>query len=235
MALFTISDLHLPLGVNKPMDVFGGAWENYIEKLSANWNKIVKPEDWVVLPGDFCWAMHLNESKKDFDYLSKLAGIKILLKGNHDYWWETVSKLKRFISENNYGDIRFLQNNSFVYKNTAICGTRFWVCPKTPSFSEEDRKIYTRELARAELSLIDASKCNSDEIIFFTHYPPIVNAQTADEAFTELMKKYGVTRVFYGHIHGNAANHAFVGEYNGINFDLVSCDYLGFTPKKLSD
>ena len=235
MALFTISDLHLPLGVDKPMDIFGGPWENYIEKLEKNWNETVNDGDWVVMPGDFCWAMHLRESFRDFEFLNKLTGIKVLLKGNHDDWWDTVSKLRRFMSENGFENILFLQNNSFMYKNTALCGTRFWTCPNVPSFSAEDRKIYMRELGRAELSLCDAVKNNPDEILFFTHYPPIANAQTVDEDFAKLMNKYRVKRVIYGHIHGNAAHRAFVGGYNGINFELVSCDYLGFTPKKLCD
>ena len=235
MALFCISDLHLSLGVDKPMDIFGEVWENYIEKLKENWTKLVLEDDYVVMPGDFCWAMQLLESKKDFEFLNSLAGIKILLKGNHDYWWDTLSTLKRFISENGYENVRFLQNNSFMYKDTAICGTRFWLCPGTSSFSQEDEKIYMRELGRAELSLADAAKNNPKNIVFFTHYPPVSGARKVDEAFCELMQKYSVSRVLYGHLHGNAKNFAFIGEYKGIKFDLVSCDYLDFTPKKIID
>lgn len=236
MALFSISDLHLPLGVNKPMDVFGGAWENYIEKLQINWNRTVEESDCVVLPGDFCWAMHLSEAKADFDYLDALPGSKILLKGNHDYWWDTVSKLRRYVSEQAYRNIYFLQNNAYLYGKAAICGTRFWICPGSPNFSGEDEKIYLRELGRAELSLADAVRQGAEEILFFTHYPPFAGAaREVDGAFCGLMQKYGVKEVLYGHIHGNARHVAFVGEQNGINFDLVSCDYLEFLPKKLRD
>lgn len=236
MALFSISDLHLPLGVNKPMDVFGSAWDNYVERLRINWHDIVGEKDWVVLPGDFCWAMHLAEARKDFEFLSGLPGVKILLKGNHDYWWDTVSKLRRFIGENAYRDIWFLQNNSYLYgERIAVCGTRLWNCPFTNGFGEEDEKIYQRELVRAELSLDNALKQNPNEIIFFTHYPPVTPEGEVETVFLELMKKYGVKQVFYGHIHGNARQFAFTGTSSGIKFDLVSCDYLDFLPKKLRE
>lgn len=235
MALYTISDLHLPLGVDKPMDIFGRRWENYIEKLRDNWLSLVTKEDMVVMPGDFCWAMYLDEAKKDFDFINELPGIKILLKGNHDYWWDTVSKLRRFVSEQGYIGIDFLQNNCFMYENTAICGTRFWTCPGSTGYSGEDEKFYLRELGRAELSLQAAEKNNPSDIFFFTHYPPTTNNGVVDETFCELMQKYGVSRVLYGHLHGNAHNNAFIDGYKGIKFDLVSCDYLEFTPKKLLD
>ena len=233
MALFSISDLHLSLGIDKPMDIFGGVWENYIEKIEKNWRALIKDDDVVVLPGDFCWAMHIKESKEDFDFLNALPGIKLLLKGNHDYWWDTVSKNRRYINENGYTNIEFLHNNSFMYGDVGVCGTRFWLCPGTNSFSGDDEKIYLRELARAELSLEDAMKNNPKKIIFFMHYPPVTSEHNIDEKFLELMKKYSVSQVYYGHLHGSAKNTAFVGEYNGINFDLVSCDYLDFVPKKL--
>lgn len=235
MALYTISDLHLPLGVNKPMDIFGYKWKNYVERIKENWGRLINEDDTVVMPGDFCWAMYLDEAKKDFDFLHELAGIKILLKGNHDYWWDTVSKLKRFVSEQGYDKIDFLQNNCFFYKNTAICGTRLWICPGAVGFSADDARLYDRELGRAELSLAEAAKRKPDEILFFTHYPPTSNANTVDEAFCELMFKYGVSHVYYGHLHGSAHSNAFIDRYKGINFDLVSADYLDFTPKKLLD
>ena len=235
MALYTISDLHLPLGVDKPMDIFGRRWENYIERLDKNWRDTVKENDVVVMPGDFCWAMYLDEAKKDFDFLNKLPGIKILLKGNHDYWWDTVSKLRRFVAEQKYVNIDFLQNNSFMYNNTAICGTRFWICPGSSGYSADDEKFYQRELGRAELSLQDAVGKNPDKIIFFTHYPPMTNNSVIDDCFCDLMIKYGVSRVVYGHLHGCVQKSAFTDRYKGIKFDLVSCDYLEFTPKKLLD
>ena len=235
MALFSISDLHLPLGVDKPMDVFGSAWDDYVNRLEKNWRECVRADDWVVLPGDFCWALHLSEAKKDFDFLDSLPGVKILLKGNHDYWWDTVSKLRRYVSDNAYSDIQFLQNNSYLYRDIAICGTRLWNCPAASGFGAEDDKIYEREIGRAALSLADAVKRKPKEILFFTHYPPVTAAGVVDPGFLALMQKYGVIHVLYGHIHGTARQFAFVGEQNGIKFDLVSCDYLEFIPKKLTD
>lgn len=235
MALYSISDLHLPLGVNKPMDVFGASWENYVYRLRENWKNVVTEADTVVLPGDFSWAMRLSEAQSDFEYLSALPGIKILLKGNHDYWWDTISKLERFMDEKFFTGIYFLQNNAYLYHDTAICGTRFWVCPGAKPFTQEDERIYLRELGRAELSLQAAQGRQPEEIIFFTHYPPLLKAQEPDERFMTLMHRYGVKRVVYGHIHGNAKQIAFTGVYDGIEFDLVSCDYLQFIPRKLKD
>jgi len=235
MALYSISDLHLPLGVDKPMDVFGGRWTNYVERIRENWLATVEADDYVVMPGDFCWAMKLSDSKKDFEYLDALPGKKILLKGNHDYWWDTVSKLNKFIGENYFSNIHFLQNNVFEYKDAAICGTRFWVCPGNTPFTEEDKKIYLRELGRAELSLRAAAKLNPKQILFFTHYPPIRNENEPDAGFMEIMKRYNVSKVIYGHLHGDSCNTAFVGEKDGISYDLVSCDYMQFMPLKLLD
>ena len=235
MALFAISDLHLPLGVNKPMDVFGRDWENYVEKLKENWQANVKNEDTVVMPGDFSWAMHLRDSQADFEFLQALPGRKILLRGNHDYWWDTLSKLERFKTEKKLDSVYFLQNNYFVYENTAICGTRFWNCPGIAALNEEDEKIYKRELIRCGLTLEKAKGDGFDEIIFFTHYPPVSREGNVDKEFCEIMKKYGVRHVIYGHIHGNQKRFAFVGEYDSIKFDLVSCDFLSFLPLKLKD
>lgn len=235
MALFAISDLHLPLGVNKPMDIFGYEWENYVERLEENWKNTVKAEDTVVMPGDFSWAMHLRDSKADFEFIESLPGRKILLRGNHDYWWETLSKMERFKKEQGFESVHFLQNNYFSYEDTAICGTRFWNCPVISSLNEEDEKIYKRELIRTALTLEDAKKGGFEEIIFFTHYPPVNQDGKADEEFLSLMKKFGVRHVLYGHIHGKGKRMAFTGEYDSIKFDLVSCDFLSFLPLKLKD
>lgn len=235
MALFTISDLHLPLGVNKPMDIFGHEWENYVEKIENNWLENIKADDTVVMPGDFSWAMHLKDSKADFEFIERLPGRKILLRGNHDFWWDTLSKLERFKKEHGFESVFFLQNNCFSYKDTAICGTRFWNCPGLNPLGEEDEKIYRRELIRTELTLQQAQSEGYGEIIFFTHYPPVSQEGKADEEFCGIMKKYGVKRVIYGHIHGNSKKMAFVGEYDSIKFDLVSCDFLSFLPLKLKD
>lgn len=235
MALYSISDLHLPLGVDKPMDVFGSSWEDYVSRIRQNWNDTIRPDDYVVLPGDFCWAMRLDEAKKDFEYLNALPGIKIMLKGNHDYWWETVSKLERFVADNYYENIYFLHNKAYFYKDIAICGTRFWNCPGSSPFTADDERIYLRELGRVELSLQSAIVNNPKDIIFFTHYPPIRSEKDPDPGFLEIIKKYGVSQVVYGHIHGNASSHAFVGEYDGVLYNLVSCDFLNFMPLKLAE
>lgn len=232
MALYSIADLHLPLGIDKPMDIFGSAWKNYVERLWENWQCTVKKEDTVVLPGDFSWATYLDQSAKDFEYLHKLNGRKILLKGNHDYWWTTMNKLREFIKINGFSDIEFLQNNSFMYGDTAICGTRGWIHPAWDNFSAEDRKIFDREVLRLELSLSSVKECG--EIYVFTHYPPI-SAALENNDFTDMMKKYNVKKCFYGHLHSASHKNAVEGIVDGIEYKLVSGDYVGFNPVKLKD
>lgn len=228
MALFAISDLHLPLGVDKPMDIFGSRWENYVERLENNWQSVVKEDDTVVLPGDFSWATYLEDAKRDFDFLDKLNGQKIMIKGNHDYWWETISKMNRFINENGYKTISFLQNNSFIYKDIAICGTRGWVSVG----NAEDERIYQRECMRLEMSLASAVQCSRKFV--FMHYPPVMPGN-CDNIFTELMKRFAAEKCIYGHMHAKSAEKALKGDIDGIKYLLVSCDYLGFMPIKLSD
>lgn len=232
MALYTIADLHLPLGIDKPMDIFGKAWENYVERLAYNWQSKVRADDTVVLAGDFSWATYLEQSVRDFEYLNKLNGRKILLKGNHDYWWTTMNKLKEFTAENGFENISFLQNNAFMYEDIAICGTRGWIHPAWDNFGEDDRKIFDREVQRLELSLKSAGDCH--EIYVFTHYPPMSAAREANE-FTEMMKKYSVKKCIYGHLHAASHRNAVEGLVDGIEYKLVSGDYIGFDPIKLYD
>lgn len=232
MALYTIADLHLPLGIDKPMDIFGKAWENYVERLADNWQSVVKQEDTVVIPGDFSWATYLEQSVKDFEYLDKLNGKKILLKGNHDYWWTTMNKLSEFVVKNEFKNINFLQNNSFMYENIAICGTRGWIHPAWANFNEDDRKIFDREVLRLELSLNNAKECR--EIYVFTHYPPMSTALESNP-FTEMMEKYPVTKCIYGHLHSASHRNAVEGNVNGIEYKLVSGDYIAFNPLKIHD
>ncbi len=227
MALYTIADLHLPLGIDKPMDIFGAAWSGYVERLADNWQSKIKTGDTVVMPGDFSWATYLEQSYRDFEFLHKLNGRKILLKGNHDYWWTTLNKLRTFIADNGFSDIDFLHNNSYKYENTAICGTRGWLNPSWESFSDEDEKIFSREAQRLELSIKTAGEC--DEITVFTHYPPL-SVQREPNAFTDVMKKYGVKKCFYGHLHGPAHKSAVEGIVDGTEYKLVSADYLRFEP-----
>lgn len=227
MALYTIADLHLPLGVEKPMDIFGHSWAGYVDRLEYNWQRKIKPDDTVVLPGDFSWATYLEQSEKDFEFLNRLNGKKILLKGNHDYWWTTMNKLNSFINGKGFNNIEFLQNNSFVYEDIGICGTRGWINPGCDGFNNEDRKIYDREVLRLELSLKSVKDCK--EIYVFTHYPPI-SVQRTENEFIRMMKKHGVTKCFYGHLHSASHRNAVNGVEDGIEYRLISGDYLQFDP-----
>lgn len=227
MALYTIADLHLPLGVEKPMDIFGHSWAGYVDRLEYNWQRKIKPDDTVVLPGDFSWATYLEQSEKDFEFINRLNGKKILLKGNHDYWWTTMNKLNSFITGKGFNNIEFLQNNSFVYEDIGICGTRGWINPGCDGFNNEDRKIYDREVLRLELSLKSVKDCK--EIYVFTHYPPI-SVQRTENEFIRMMKQHGVTKCFYGHLHSASHRNAVNGVEDGIEYRLISGDYLQFDP-----
>jgi predicted phosphohydrolase len=223
--LFTIGDLHLSLGTDKPMDIFHG-WDNYLERLTENWKRIVNDDDTVVIAGDISWAMKLSECEKDFSYINSLPGNKILLKGNHDYWWDTVSKINRYLGENRFDRIKILFNNSFEIDEYNICGTRGWGidCEKT-----EDIKILNRECGRLKLSL-DSVKDKSKETIVFLHYPPIY-ADNVCEEIIDILKEYNINKCYYGHIHGSKMiKAAFNGKYEGIKFKLISCDAVKFTP-----
>lgn len=225
MSLFTIADLHLSLGTDKPMDVFRG-WDNYVDRLTENWIKLITDNDTVVIGGDISWAMKLTETEKDFEYINSLPGKKIFLKGNHDYWWDTVSKINRFLCEKSFDTIKILFNNSFEVDSYAICGTRGWLAE---SNSDEDKKILSRECGRLRLSL-DSISDKTKEPIVFLHYPPIYSEIKCEEILS-VLKEYGVKKCYYGHIHGqNMINGAFNGEYDGISFKLVSCDAVKFTP-----
>ena len=228
MSLFVIGDLHLSFSVDKPMDIFGNNWENHAEKIKKNWIEKVKPEDTVILPGDFSWATYLDESKADFEYLNLLPGRKILSKGNHDYWWNTVSKMKNFLFENNFENIEFLYNNSFCVENKVIVGARGWL----NLYKEDDNyKILKRENDRLKLSIAYANKefDNSLEKIAFIHYPPFYKESVPEEIdFIKTLKDNNIKRCFYGHLHGPSHKDAFEGMLDGIEFKLISSDYLDF-------
>ncbi len=229
MALFTISDLHLPLGIDKPMDIFGAEWNNYVKRLEQNWQTIVNMDDVVILPGDFSWASYLEEAKHDFEFLQNLNGKKIILKGNHDYWWTTKNKMDNYLKENNFDSIKILHNDTFMYENIAICGNRGW---NLVSESNDDKRIYDREIIRLELSLREAKKKNPDDIFVFTHFPPI-GETINDNEFTKLLKQYNVSKCFYGHLHGESKRFATEGEIDGTEYRLVSADYRKFVPYKI--
>lgn len=228
MALFVLGDPHLSLGSAKPMDVFGGNWVGYVEKLKQGF-QVVRPEDTVVLCGDLSWGMSLEEAEADFAFLDALPGNKILLKGNHDYWWNTVSKMTRFFEEKEFHTLSILHNNCFFYGNVALCGTRGWFLDEEKAGHNE--KMMRREMMRLETSLKLAGK---QEIFCFLHYPPIYRGYTCP-GILELLEYYRVTHCCYGHLHGYGMHLAVEGMHNGTQFNLVSADYLGFVPKKILD
>ena len=233
MSIYTIGDLHLSFNENKPMSIFGENWEGYEEKVRENWIKLVKKDDLVVLPGDFSWSMYLKDTYKDFEYLNKLPGKKLLLKGNHDYWWSTVSSMRNYIKENNFENIDFIYNNSYEHENKIIVGTRGW------SFGEdaESKKMINREVSRLELSIESGieSYGSNKEIIAFTHYPPITKQNVEKNEMNEfirILKKYYIKKCYYGHLHGLAIKEAVEGVYFDIEFKLVSADAIEFCPVK---
>ena len=229
MAIFIIGDLHLSFSSNKPMDIFGKNWEDHSEKIKNNWISKVKENDTVIIPGDFSWAMYLNETYNDFEYLNNLPGNKIMLKGNHDYWWTTVTSMKRYLKENNFNNIDFLYNNSFFIENKIIVGTRGW---STLNFKgDENYKILKRECERLNISIKDGLEKYGEnkEMIVFTHYPIFFKEEVPEEIdFIKLMKKYNIKRCYYGHLHGESHKEAIEGVIYGIEFKLVSSDYLNF-------
>lgn len=225
MAIYVIGDLHLSFSTNKPMDIFGRNWQNYEEKIKKDWLLKVKPEDTVILPGDFSWAMYLDETEKDFEFINNLPGKKILLKGNHDYWWTTVTSMRKYIKEENFENIDFLYNNSYEIENKIIAGTKGW----NISDEQEDIRLTKREVARLELSIKSGIEKygNDKEIIVFMHYPPLTKTNI-DTDYTRLMKKYGIKRCYYGHLHANSIKDAVEGNVDGIEYKLVSSDGLDF-------
>ena len=224
MALYAIGDLHLSLGAAKPMDVFGGAWVGYMEKLRQGLS-IIGPEDTTVLLGDLSWALDLSGAKEDFAFIDEIPGRKIILKGNHDYWWSTAAKFYKFCNENGFENQFILNNNHYVYENWAICGTRGWFFEEERSASH-DEKVFKRELLRLEASLKSAG--DMDKIVFL-HYPPKYKGYECSQIL-ELLEKYQVRRCFYGHLHGPSHGLAMEGLWNGVEYSLVSADKLNFQP-----
>lgn len=234
MSIFVIADLHLSFKNPKPMNIFGDNWENHEEKIRNDWIKKVTDEDIVILPGDFSWAMNLEDAYLDFKYLNELPGKKLLLKGNHDYWWTTLKKMREYLQANDFNTIDFIYNNSYSYNNYIITGTRGW----TLNDLEGTGKILNRELGRLEISLKEGIKNfgNDKEILVFMHYPPITNSAILNNLelkFVELMKQYKVSRCMYGHLHSRSHKDAIEGIVDGIQFNLVSADYLDFKLMKI--
>lgn len=222
MAIYSISDLHLGLSNEKPMDIFGSRWENYLELLKANWEKTVQPEDIVLVPGDISWATYIDRAEADFRFIHELPGKKLISKGNHDYWWETLSKLKAYIDKMGFTSIHFLHNTIYQYRDVVICGAKGY---PDNGVSAEDKKLYNRELSRLQLSLELATAADAEKIFVMLHYPPMPHSD-----FARLMESYGVKRCLYGHLHGNAHRGAPEGNIGGVEYKLVSADYLQFKP-----
>ncbi|MEI6132029.1 MAG: metallophosphoesterase [Bacillota bacterium] len=232
MSIYAISDLHLAFGVEKPMDVFGPRWHRYMERIEENWRAIIKTNDTVLIPGDVSWAMNLKEFSKDILFIESLPGKKIITRGNHDYWWESSSKLKKFAAEQQLDSTIFLYNNAFKVEDRIVCGTRGWRSPSEDGFTSEDQKIHLRELIRFELSLSEARKLKADsesQIIALLHYPPL-DALGKDHGYFDLMQKFGVSTCLYGHMHGENCSRAFEGELDDMELKLVSADHLEFKP-----
>lgn len=227
MSLFTIGDLHLSLGTDKPMDIFPG-WENYIELIKTAWNQTVKPEDTVVVAGDISWAMSLEECDADFSFIHRLNGKKILMKGNHDYWFSTKTKVEQYLEQKGFDSIRILFNNAYEYDGYSLCGTRGWINEQGEAV---DKKVLNREAGRLRLSLETGKKIGKPPIAFL-HYPPIYGSNECWEIL-EVLLEYGVKQCYYGHIHGRSAQYAINGERKGIDFRLVSCDQVNFTPVQI--
>lgn len=224
MALYAIGDLHLSLASSKPMDVFGGAWEGYMDKLKAGLS-IIKDTDTTVLLGDLSWALGLQEASADFSFINNIPGKKILLKGNHDYWWSTATKFYNFCNENGFANQFILNNNCYQYENWAICGTRGWFFEEEKS-GKQDEKVFKRELLRLETSLKMAEDMPK---MVFLHYPPLYKGYSC-EPILELFDKYRVSKCFYGHLHGASHGLALEGLWNGVEYRLVSADKLNFCP-----
>ena len=224
MALYAIGDLHLCLGAPKPMDVFGGAWVGYMDKLKEGMS-VITQEDTTVLLGDLSWALSLPDAKADFAWINEIPGKKLILKGNHDYWWSTSAKFQKFCQENDFRDLYLLNNNCYEYDDWAICGTRGWFFEEERS-GRHDEKVFKRELIRLEASLKAAGEKSK---MVFLHYPPLYKGYECPEILA-LLEKYEVRRCFYGHLHGGSHKLAMEGQWNGVFFKLVSADYIGFRP-----
>lgn len=223
MKVFAISDLHLSINNPKPMDIFGPVWDGYLDKIFSDWKEKVSEEDLVLLAGDFSWAMKIEETKEDFNLLKDLPGKKVIIRGNHDYWWKSISAVRAILPPNFYA----VQNDALKFDNIIVCGTRGWMVPeKNVIMTPENKKIYDREVIRLELTLQSAEKLRKegDKVICMIHYPP-TNFARDDSDFTSLIEKYKVDYVVFGHIHGKKVVTQFVK--NNISYFLTSCDIVG--------
>ncbi len=227
MALYTIGDLHLSLQAEKSMDVFEG-WGNYVEKIKYNWEKIITDNDTIVLAGDISWAMSIEQAESDFKFINDLPGTKIIIKGNHDYWWTTKTKMDKYFECKSLSTLNILHNNHYKYDKYGICGTRGWI---NETSEPADAKVLAREAQRLEMSIKSALDSNLYPIVFL-HYPPIY-AGNYNYDILEVLYKYNIKQCYYGHIHGRGAKYAINGNRDEIDFALIASDYLQFCPKKI--
>ena len=223
MKIFAISDLHISTNTNKPMDVFGGNWEGYLDKIFADWESKVSPDDLVLIGGDISWAMNIDDAREDVNLLAKLKGKKIMIKGNHDYWWSAIGKVRDMLPEGVFA----LQNDCVKIDNVIICGSRCWSVPGSPDFDERDNKIYLREAERLKLSFNAVKKIREegDKVIALVHYPPF-NVKREASLFTELFKENKVDAVVYGHLHGKSVRSDKLVIKDGVKYYLTSCDQV---------
>ena len=230
MSLFVIADLHLALGEpEKSMDVFPG-WHGYTHRLSESWARLVRPGDTVVLPGDISWAMDLKEAYADLAFLDALPGVKLIGKGNHDYWWATMRKMQTFTQENGLSTIRFLFNNAFLCEGVSVCGSRGWFFDAQTA--EDNAKVIAREAQRLRVS-IEAGLALGGTPVVFMHYPVSMDGKRV-EPLWDVLKAYGITRCYFGHVHGDRTGRLADFTEEGVRFSLISSDFLDFTPKKVS-
>lgn len=224
MKVFAISDLHLSINSNKPMNIFGPVWENYLDKIEQSWNRLVSDDDVVLISGDISWAMKLNDAIPDLNYISQFKGKKIILRGNHDYWWSSISGVRSVLKPNMFA----IQNDAIKIGDTIFCGTRGWTVPETTHKTPDDEKIYNREVIRLGLSLQDAKRLqqNNEKIIVMMHYPPF-NSKMEDNEFTNLIEQYGVKTVVYGHLHSYDKKQKLIVYKNNVKYYLTSCDLIG--------
>lgn len=223
MKIWAISDLHISTRNDKPMDVFGGNWVGYLDKIFADWQNKVEDDDLVLIGGDISWAMTIDEAQSDVALFAPLKGKKIIIKGNHDYWWSGIGKVRDMLPEGVFA----LQNDAIKFENVVICGSRCWSVPGAPDYSAHDEKIYLRETERLKLSLSQAKKLvgEGDKLVALIHYPPF-NVRREDTLFTKIFEEYGVNAVIYGHLHGKNVRADKLVTKNGIKYYLTSCDQV---------
>lgn len=225
MSVYAIADLHLSFGTDKPMDIFSG-WSDYVTRLENNWRRLITDNDTVVIAGDISWALKLEECYEDFAFINSLPGKKLFIKGNHDYWWGTKSKIDEYLKSNGFDTIEIVFNNAYARDGIAICGTRGW---NYESSGEKDIKILNREIGRLNMSINEAKKTGYEPVAFL-HYPPVYDTIVCQEII-DTLKSQGIKKCYYGHLHGtNTHRHAVTGNYEGIELKLISCDYTEFYP-----